>query len=512
MGATRMDDQTGNFSCREFLKTTGIVGAGLVLAPTLLSAETPPPSDDLNVAIIGCGTQGLILLEQAVKIPGVRFRAVCDIWPYSQKYGAGRLKMHKHTVNVYADYQDMLAKEKDLQAAIVASPDWMHAEHTIACMKAGLHVYCEAPISNDLAQARQMAVMAQEMERFLQIGQQRRSDPRYLLCRDRFMGEGGVLGRITHAYSQWNIPLGDDTGLSGRLPENRTVYSHRNASGSGYGLRRHPKGQDLDTATLTKYGYDTMDRFRDWRWYKKFGGGPLMELGAAQIDVMTWLLGSRPSAVMASGGTDFFTQYGWEWPDNAFAICDFPTPQGLVRATYQFQLTNGAGRHFETFMGTDGTLEISEIPEHFRFCPDINLTGTDPTDPIPLWKQYVKKGMLKVVDYGAEFGDYTYYVGDYLVIPSERADGFPLLSCKYSEGSRFYCEPVDAEAARDPRSSAADEGLTPHLRNFFDTLRGKATLNCPAQVGYATTVQVLKIYEAMAAGKKMSFEPQDFKV
>jgi hypothetical protein len=52
----------------------------------------------------------------------------------------------------------------------------------------------------------------------------------------------------------------------------------------------------------------------------------------------------------------------------------------------------------------------------------------------------------------------------------------------------------------------------PHLANFFDAIRGQAKLTCPAEVGYETAVTVLKVNEAAAAGRKLSFKPQDFVV
>ena len=50
----------------------------------------------------------------------------------------------------------------------------------------------------------------------------------------------------------------------------------------------------------------------------------------------------------------------------------------------------------------------------------------------------------------------------------------------------------------------------PHLENFFDAIRGKAKLNCPAQIGYETAVMVLKVNEAVAAGRRLEFTPEDF--
>jgi hypothetical protein len=50
----------------------------------------------------------------------------------------------------------------------------------------------------------------------------------------------------------------------------------------------------------------------------------------------------------------------------------------------------------------------------------------------------------------------------------------------------------------------------PHLENFFDAIRGKAKLNCPAEVGYETAVTVLKVNEAAEAGRRLEFKPGEF--
>ena len=47
---------------------------------------------------------------------------------------------------------------------------------------------------------------------------------------------------------------------------------------------------------------------------------------------------------------------------------------------------------------------------------------------------------------------------------------------------------------------------------MFDTIRGRAVLNCPAQIGYETAVAVLKVNEAVEAGCKLEFKPEDFTV
>jgi hypothetical protein len=52
----------------------------------------------------------------------------------------------------------------------------------------------------------------------------------------------------------------------------------------------------------------------------------------------------------------------------------------------------------------------------------------------------------------------------------------------------------------------------PHLQNFFDTVRGQAKLNCPAEIGYESAVSVLKVNEAIEARSRLSFKPEDFRV
>ena len=58
----------------------------------------------VNVALLGAGAQGQVLTDSMLRIPGLRFRAVCDIWTeYNQKRVVNTLKKFKHEVNAYED-------------------------------------------------------------------------------------------------------------------------------------------------------------------------------------------------------------------------------------------------------------------------------------------------------------------------------------------------------------------------------------------------------------------------
>ena len=84
-------------------------------------------------------------------------------------------------------------------------------------------------------------------------------------------------------------------------------------------------------------------------------------------------------------------------------------------------------------------------------------------------------------------------------------------------------EKSDSGAVADVRESVApdehsvpvvlrDPYHQPHLQNFFDTVRGKAKLNCPAEIGYESAVSVLKVNEAIESKSRLSFTPEDFKI
>ena len=454
----------GKVNRRTFLAGGAAAGAGLALSGASLAQASPgdvpggtvaAKPAGLNVAVIGTGTQGRVLLANCMKIPGLSFKAVCDIWAYSQKYASRRLKKRGHDVNVYADYKEMLAKEKQLDAVIVATPDWMHAEHTIACLKAGKHVYCEKEMSNDIEKARSMVVAAKETGKLLQIGHQRRSNPRYIHALEKVINEAKLLGRITHATGQWNRAARPDLGW--------------------------PKKDEVDAATLKRFGYKDMHQFRNWRWYKKYGGGPIVDLGSHQIDVFSWFLGTNPKNVMASGGLDYYKNH--EWPDNVMAIFEYATDQGTVRAYYQVLTTSSARGYLEGFLGDAATLQISESPSKIRIFAEAHTNAEE------TWEKWVKKGYIMRLKEDK---------------PAEEKKKTPedaIIEVYKSLPPVTFIMPVDFQKSYHQ----------PHLENFFAAVRGKAKLTCPAEVGFESAAVVLKVNEAVGAGKRLDFTKADFK-
>ncbi|MGH7956916.1 MAG: Gfo/Idh/MocA family protein, partial [Opitutaceae bacterium] len=254
---------SGPVTRRNFLSTSAKLGTFLAAAPYISRAqEQGAKGDTVNVALIGCGEQGRILTNAALNIPGVRFRAVCDIWPYNLTRSERLLKKFGHDAQPFEEYQELLSTVKELDAVLIATPDFKHAEHTNAALRAGTNVYCEKLMSNTVEGAASMVRTARETKKLLQIGHQRRSNPRYLHARDRIVRDARLLGRITNISGQWHRAVTDDIGF--------------------------PANQKIPDEKLKKFGFDNMHEFRNWRWFKKYAGGPISDLGAHQIDIYNW--------------------------------------------------------------------------------------------------------------------------------------------------------------------------------------------------------------------------------
>ena len=441
---------------REFIAKSAVVGGGLALSSLgsiSRAAESASGIKKLNIALVGVGAEGEILLNSLLKIPGLNFVAVCDIWKYRVRYGAARCRAIKQRPKMYEDYKDIIADDAKLPAgspnkldcAIIATPDFWHAPQTVDFLKAGINVYCEKMMSNTVEGARQMVRAARESKKLLQIGHQRKSNPRYIYAKEKLIDEVKLCGTLLAANGQWNRSVTKDITW--------------------------PKKYTIPEETLKKYGYKDMHQFRNWRWYKGLGGGPISDLGAHQIDIFAWFFGGRPKTIMASGNSDYYKK---DWYDNVMCIYEYQTNQNVkAQAFYQVLTTTGAGGgYFEQFMGDRGTIKMSEnasITNIFKEN-DENIN----------WDQYVRDGILKEVKE---------------VVTVKQAD------VRESKPLKTYGFPFE-ESTKPIHMH--------HLENFFNAVRGKEKLNCDGEHAFEAEAAVYKVNEAIEAKKQLEFTEEDF--
>lgn len=192
---------------REFLGSAATVAASISIVPSNVIAGLGkvPPSDQITVANIGCGTQGLREMGELLQNPKVRVVAVCDSNKFSTDYidwsangirndirevlednswwegkpgiPGGRDIGQEYVEKYYAknkpsrrykgcasyeDFREFFAKEKGVDAVKIMTPDHTHASIALAAMNKGIHVVTHKPISNRLIEGRKVIEKAKE--------------------------------------------------------------------------------------------------------------------------------------------------------------------------------------------------------------------------------------------------------------------------------------------------------------------------------------------------------------
>jgi predicted dehydrogenase len=422
---------------RQFLQTSLACSAGLAQASANRSPAAEPAGDgDLNVALIGAGIQGRVLINAASNIPGLRFRAICDVWDYSRRTVRALLQRHGHQVNEYADYRELLDNETGLDAVLIATPDSAHAEQAVACLKAGRHVYCERPMAATTQAARTMAQTAGQTGRLLQIGYQHRSNPRYQHVRQRLLGEAELLGRIVYVRGQSYQPITDDIGW--------------------------PRRYEVPESNLRPYGYADMHQLRNWRSFRQFSAGPLAEFCGVHMDATAWLLDAGPQSVLAAASQEFYTSR--QWYDQVTALVAYRHGEGTLQAQFQvLTATSGDGHlSYQHLMGTEGSLRMSENPAWTAVYREPHARD---------WEPWIGSGVLKRPEVKTPATSQQEHVRETGVVVPYR---LPIVLDQPSH--------------------------QPHLENFFAAVRGQADLACSADAALATELLVHRAYEAAEAG------------
>jgi predicted dehydrogenase len=184
---------------RRFLtSTTSVTLATLVPRYVLGGAASPPPSERLNVAIIGTGGQGITNLKELLRHPDVNVTAMCDVaefWDNTHLYyrhhggrGPARqaLAEHllqnpepgRHEASIHLDFRLMLERaHRDIDAVLIAAPNHIHAVAAMAAMRSGKGVFCEKPLTHSIYEAREIARAARETGVATQMGNQGHSTP-----------------------------------------------------------------------------------------------------------------------------------------------------------------------------------------------------------------------------------------------------------------------------------------------------------------------------------------------
>ncbi|MGI6420027.1 MAG: Gfo/Idh/MocA family protein [Thermoguttaceae bacterium] len=153
---------------RDWLRAAAAGGASLVVLRDSRSARGYFANEKLGAALVGLSGRGQWFVETVPRI-GEDVVALCDV---NQRRAADAFKKFPG-VRQFKDFRKMLDEmEKQIDAVFVATPDNTHAVISAAAMRAGKHVYCEKPLTHDVAEARALRQLARRQGVVTQMGNQ----------------------------------------------------------------------------------------------------------------------------------------------------------------------------------------------------------------------------------------------------------------------------------------------------------------------------------------------------
>lgn len=306
---------------REFIgRAAGVVGGALLLNGEKLWSTAP--SDKINLGIIGVGSRGQQLMRTFLRVPGVRFAALCDV--YEPRFAAGQRITNEKT-STYRDHRELLAAP-DIDAVIVSTPLSLHAEHITAVLASGHHVYGEKSMALTVDGCNRIREAVKRSGKHYQVGLQYHYAPWFREVAQHI--QAGKLGKITQIYAYW----------------------HRNNSWR----RPVPPGSDEKLARLI-----------NWRLYREYSGGLLAELGSHHINFANEVFGGMPESVVASGGIDYWKD-GRETQDNVQVTFRYPSGQTLF---FSAITTNRLDGDQVRVYGTDGSAVLTESDATLYYEP-----------------------------------------------------------------------------------------------------------------------------------------------
>jgi len=369
-------------SRRTFVKSVAAGSTFLIAQSATL--RTYAQNNIVQVACIGTGARGNYHLRNGLaSVEDLRIVGVADVFQPNQRQGALYAQLANAKVVLdegqgienldtdtqakvkatprppaYYDYKQMLAELGDkIDAVVIASPPYTHHEILMHCLDLNKWVFCEKSMVESIEHGREIVQKCHETGTFVQVGYQRRYDPRYNRAMDLVYGDNWV-GRITHLSAQWHR-----SGLWAR--------SWQDEYGADYVLNEEEK----------KFIPD-LEHHLNWNLYSATSGGLLSELGAHQIDVANWFMRGVPARVHSFGAVDYWRD-GREVEDHVQAVFEYDIRPGMpgfhevvprsprqdrdrinaaygVRFSYSSILSNQKQGVSELIQGDRGSLELSE--------------------------------------------------------------------------------------------------------------------------------------------------------
>jgi predicted dehydrogenase len=307
--------------------------AALPLARVLRAAN-----DNVQIALIGAGGQGMGDVRSSLQASGSKLVAVADIYQ-------GRLDRSKELwgkdIFTTRDYREVLAR-REVDAVIIATPDHWHQKISIDAMNAGKDVYCEKPMVQLLSDGHDVIDASKKTNRIFQAGSQRVSSVVYQKAKDLLAQ--GAIGELNMVEAWWD--RNDAIGAwQYSIPPDAS-----------------PSTVDWDRflGRAPKVPFEPVRLFR-WRNYRDYGTGVAGDLFVHLFSGMHFITGAiGPARVYATGGLRFWKD-GRDVPDVLLGLYDYPKTEKhpAFNLALRVNFVDGAGESSGfRFVGSDGIMTV----------------------------------------------------------------------------------------------------------------------------------------------------------
>lgn len=349
---------------RHFLKTT-LGTAGFIAIPNLFSGSlfaADAPSKRIQVAQIGCGRMGTSDMEAILKEKLARVVAVCDfdshraalakktVEDYYKKQGESAVE-----VKVYSDYLELLVNS-EIDAVVNSTPDHWHGLVGVAAAIAGKHIYCQKPLTYNIAESIALRTAVRSKKVILQTGSQQRSESPFQAFRPAIEAvRNGRIGKLKSI----DIGIGLDKA-SGHPPAAMPIPATFNYD------RWLGPAPEQDYMERRCHPQNSVGGRPGWITTEDFGLGMITNWGAHHIDIAHLAMGQQlggPSRIDAKA--EFMKNDAWTVHSSYHIEMLYPDE---VRVTLDNKFENGL-----KFVGEEGWI----------FCTrgDGQVTASDPNQP-----------------------------------------------------------------------------------------------------------------------------------
>src|SRR5437867_2318012 len=319
------------YSRRNFIEG---LAAG-VAATALSSSRVLGANERIRLGIIGPGARGKELMRFALACPNTEIVGAADV--YTRRLEEA--KKIAPNAKTYLDYRHLL-EDTSIDAVLIATPQHLHAQHFVASLDAGKHVYQEKTMAFTVDHAKRMRAAYQKAgKRTVQIGHQGCSSGQ-VTDATNFLATGN-LGKITaiHSHMYRNTP-------HGKPQWSRPVYPVMTAE---HIIWKSFLGE------APQREFDP-NRYANWRFFFDYSGGNVYENMCHQLSFWYKVMKLQiPKSVNMVGGV-YLWKDGREVPDTMNVAMEHPEE---ILFTWDSGFGNNQLGNTEDVLGTDGTISKS---------------------------------------------------------------------------------------------------------------------------------------------------------